>query len=165
MGLGSRRERRNRPCARVREKNVDVPMLLLHGRVEPIQIFQARYVAYDRRNVSSDEGCGRLQLFLSSPGDHDMRAFFHEALGRGQPDPAAAARYDGDLIFQLFHSPSSFVAWGPGMVPRRGQSCASPPSTASSLAVMKLLSDDARKAAAAPISAGSPMRWSAVIEP
>src|SRR3546814_2949361 len=40
----------------------------------------------------------------------------------------------------------------------RGQSCASPPSTASSLAVMKLLSDDARKAAAAPISAGSPMR-------
>src|SRR3546814_2527374 len=102
-------------------------MLLLHGRVEPIQIFQARYVAYDRRNVSSDEGCGRLQLFLSSPGDHDMRAFFHEALGRGQPDPAAAARYDGDLIFQLFHSPSSFVAWGPGMGPRRGQSCASPP--------------------------------------
>src|SRR3546814_19310621 len=66
MGLGSRRERRNRPCARVREKNVDVPMLLLHGRVEPIQIFQARYVAYDRRNASSDEGCGRLQLFLSS---------------------------------------------------------------------------------------------------
>src|SRR3546814_13580298 len=91
MGLGSRRERRNRPCARVREKNVDVPMLLLHGRVEPIQIFQARYVAYDRRNVSSDEGCGRLQLFISSPGDHDMRAFFHEALGRGQPEIGRAS--------------------------------------------------------------------------
>src|SRR5580700_3165033 len=45
------------------------------------------------------------------------------------------------------------------------QSCARPPSTATSLAVMKLLSDDARKAAAAPTSAGSPMRWSAVIEP
>src|SRR3546814_5086490 len=89
-----------------------------------------------------------------------MRAFFHEALGRGQPDPAAAARYDGDLIFQLFHSPSSFVAWGPGMGPRRCQSCASPPSTASSLAVMKLLSDDASTAAAAPNSAGSPMRRS-----
>src|SRR3546814_9003837 len=29
MGLGSRRERRNRPCARVREKTVDVHMLLL----------------------------------------------------------------------------------------------------------------------------------------
>ena len=44
------------------------------------------------------------------------------------------------------------------------QICASPPSTASSLAVMKLLSSDARKAAAAPISAGSAMRWSGVIE-
>ena len=40
-----------------------------------------------------------------------------------------------------------------------------PPSTATSLPVMKLLSDDARKAATAPTSAGSPMRWSAVIEP
>jgi hypothetical protein len=45
------------------------------------------------------------------------------------------------------------------------QSCARPPSTATSLAVMKLLSDDARKAATAPISAGSAMRWSGVIEP
>src|SRR3546814_18638143 len=93
MGLGSRRERRNRPCARVREKNVDVPMLLLHGRVEPIQIFHARYVAYDRRNVSSDEGCASLQLFLSSPVDHDLRAFFNQALVRGQPPPPPSPRY------------------------------------------------------------------------
>src|ERR1700693_2051371 len=49
-------------------------------------------------------------------------------------------------------------------VGRVGQICARPPSTASSLAVMKLLSCDARKAAAAPISAGSAMRWSGVIE-
>src|SRR3546814_11232155 len=90
MGLGSRRERRNRPCARVREKTVDVPMLLLHGRVEPIQIFQARYVAYYRRTVSSDERCGPLQLFLSSPGDHHMLAFFHEAPGPGHPIPPPA---------------------------------------------------------------------------
>ena len=48
---------------------------------------------------------------------------------------------------------------------RACQSCARPPSTATSLAVMKLLSDDARKAAAAAISAGSAMRWSGVIAP
>ena len=54
------------------------------------------------------------------------------------------------------------IEWsGVGLV---GQICARPPSTASSLAVMKLLSSDARKAAAAPISAGSAMRWSGVIE-
>src|SRR6185312_13642178 len=41
--------------------------------------------------------------------------------------------------------------------------CAMPPSIATSLAVIKLLSDDARKAATAPISEGSAMRCSGVI--
>lgn len=49
------------------------------------------------------------------------------------------------------------------VAPSIRQSCASPPPTATSLAVVKLLSDEARKAAAAPISAGSAMRWSGVI--
>lgn len=49
------------------------------------------------------------------------------------------------------------------VAPSIRQSCARPPPTATSLAVIKLLSDEARKAAAAPISAGSAMRWSGVI--
>src|SRR5690348_2731969 len=44
------------------------------------------------------------------------------------------------------------------MAPVARQICARPPSTATSLAVMKLLSSDARKAATVPISAGSAMR-------
>src|SRR2546428_2701 len=60
---------------------------------------QARDVAHDRRNVSLDEGCGLLQLFLSSPSDHDVRTFFHEALGCGQANPAASARDDCNLTF------------------------------------------------------------------
>ena len=44
------------------------------------------------------------------------------------------------------------------------QICARPPSTATSLPVMKLLSGDARKAATAPISAGSAMRLSGLSE-
>jgi len=82
-----------------------------------------------------------------------------------------------ELLFKGFDSPPSEVDYfrqrfgdrlryrmgaGPGVA---RQSCARPPSTATSLAVMKLLSDDARKAAAAPTSAGSPMCWSAVIPP
>jgi hypothetical protein len=66
-------------------------MFLFHDGIEPVQIFQARHVAHDRRNVSLDEGCGLLQLFLSSPSDHDVRTFFHEALGGGQANPAASA--------------------------------------------------------------------------
>jgi hypothetical protein len=52
-----------------------------------------------RRHVSLDEGCGLLQLFLSSPSDHDVRTFVHEALGSGQANPAASARDDGNLTF------------------------------------------------------------------
>src|SRR6266702_3968549 len=67
MGLSSYRERCDCPCARVREKNVDVTMFFFHDGIEPVQIFQARDVAHDRRNLSLDEGCGLLQLFLSTP--------------------------------------------------------------------------------------------------
>src|SRR6185312_3770312 len=55
------------------------------------------------------------------------------------------------------HRPHEILATRPGVA---CQICARPPSTATSLAVMKLLSGDARKAATAPISAGSAMRWS-----
>src|SRR3978361_1391626 len=65
MGLGSYRERRDCPRASVREENVDVTMFLFHGGIEPVQIFQARHVAHDRRNIALDEGCGLLQLSLS----------------------------------------------------------------------------------------------------
>jgi hypothetical protein len=66
-------------------------MFLFHDGIEPVQIFQARHVACDRRNVSLDEGCGLFQLLLSSASDYDVRAFFHEALGCGQANPAASA--------------------------------------------------------------------------
>src|SRR6202142_2311465 len=170
MGLSSRRERCDCPRARVRKENVDVTMFLFHDGIEPVQIFQARHVAHDCRNVFLDGGGSLLQLFLSSPCDHDVGAFVHEALGRGQANSAASAGDDCDLTFQFFHDLLSFdpcclrfkILRITG--PRRGQSCARPPSTATSLAVMKLLSGDARKAATAPISAGSAMRWSGVIE-
>jgi hypothetical protein len=91
MGLSSYRERCDCPRARVREENVDVTMFLFHRDIEPVQIFQARYVARDRRDISPDKGCGLLELFLSSASDYDVRAFFNEALGGGQANPAASA--------------------------------------------------------------------------
>src|SRR5579862_5925198 len=91
MDLSSYRERCDSPRARVREENVDVTMFLFHRDIEPVQIFQTRYVARDRRDISPDKGCGLLELFLSSPSDYDVRAFFHEALGGGQANPAASA--------------------------------------------------------------------------
>ena len=66
-------------------------MFLFHRDIEPVQIFQARYVARNRRDISADKGCGLLEFFLSSASDYDVRAFFNEALGSGQANPAASA--------------------------------------------------------------------------
>src|ERR1700683_4836990 len=91
MGLSSHRERCDCTRARGREEYVYVTMFLFHDGIEPVQIFQARHVAHDRRDISPDKGCGLFQFFLSSASDHDVRAFFHEALGCGQANPAASA--------------------------------------------------------------------------
>ena len=101
MRLGRRCKRRDCPSACVRKENVDVTMLLFHDSIEPVQIFQARHVARDRRNVSPDKGCGLFQLFLSSASDHDMRTFFHEALGCGQANPAVSACDDRNFSRQF----------------------------------------------------------------
>ncbi|ESX97297.1 hypothetical protein X754_03000 [Mesorhizobium sp. LNJC403B00] len=94
----------------------------IYDGIEAIQIFQERHVTHDRRNAFHDEGCGLVQLFLSSPGNHDARSFFYEALGCGQSDPAASARDDCDLAFEFFHNSLSFVAHGPGTDRAGGQS-------------------------------------------
>src|ERR1035437_8997009 len=104
MGLSSHRERCDCTRARVREEYVDVTMFLFHDGIEPVQIFQARHVAHDRRNVSLDEGCGLLQLFLSSPSDHDVCTLFHEALGCGQANTARSTRDDCNFILKLSHN-------------------------------------------------------------
>src|SRR5579884_1809379 len=101
MGLSSHRERCDCARARVREEYVDVTMFLFHDGIEPVQIFQARYVTHDGRNVSLDEGSRLLQLFLSSASDHDVRTFFHEALGCGQANPATSACDNRDFPRQL----------------------------------------------------------------
>ena len=102
----------------------------------------------------------------------DVGAFVHEALGCGQanvlllpPVMTATLPTSFFMIFYILRSVLCSIKSLRSTGPYRGQSCAGPPSTATSLAVMKLLSDDARKAAAAATSAGSPMRCSAVIEP
>src|SRR5580698_5425413 len=93
-------------------------MFLFHDSKEAVQIFQTRHVAHDRRNVSLDGGGGLLELFLPSPGDHDVRTFFHEALGRGQTNSAASARDDCNLAFQFLHDLSpSFGVSGSAAVP------------------------------------------------
>src|ERR1700722_12533793 len=101
MSLGRRFERRDFTPASVCEENVDVTVLLFHDGIEPVQILQARYIARDRSDVSPDQGCGLFQLFLSPASDHDLRAFFHEAPGCGQANPAVSTCDDRNFSRQF----------------------------------------------------------------
>src|SRR3954466_10446585 len=101
MSLGGRFERRDFTPTGVCEEDLDVTVLLFHDGKESVQILQARYIAGDRSDVSPDQSCGLFQLFLSSASDHDVRAFFHEALGCGQANPAVAACNDGNFSHQF----------------------------------------------------------------
>src|ERR1700722_4935175 len=103
MSFGSRAKRCDFTPASICEERVDVTVLLFHDGIEPVQILKARYVASDRRDVFTDKGCGLFQLFLASASDYNARTFFDEAPGRGQSNPATAARDDRDLTFKLFH--------------------------------------------------------------
>jgi hypothetical protein len=100
MSLGSHRERCDCAGARVRKEYVDVTMFLFHNGIQAVQIFQSRYVACDRCNVPPDEGCGLFELFLSTPSDHYVGAFFDEPLGCGQANPATSACDNGDFSRQ-----------------------------------------------------------------
>src|ERR1700733_3597871 len=112
MSFGSRSNWCNFTPAGICEECIDVPMFLFHNGIEPVQILKACYVASDRRDVFTDKGCGLFQFFLASASDYDVRTFFDEALGRGQSNPAAAARDDCDLTFNLFHGHLSFLVSG-----------------------------------------------------
>jgi hypothetical protein len=78
MSFGSRFQRCDFTPAGIYKKYVDATVFLFHDCIEPVQILQARYVARDRRDVSTDKGCGLFQLFLASTADYNVRAFFNE---------------------------------------------------------------------------------------
>src|ERR1700730_937745 len=117
----------------------------------------------DRGSDRGRIGCKAFRVACGCHGQFDALA--GKRLGKSVADLTEADNCVATLASLVDPAlPAPNIEWGAGPGVAR-QSCARPPSTATSLAVMKLLSDDARKAAAAPTSAGSPMCWSAVIEP
>jgi len=64
-------------------------MFLFDDGIKAVQIFQARYVADDRRN-----DFGFLQLLLSPTGVYDVCTFVHESL-------SAKVAHHGDKIVHV----------------------------------------------------------------
>ncbi len=106
---------------------------------------------------SNRQSLRRQRLGWAAARDGHVDVFTGKRFGKSLDDLAESDNCVAHILF--LGLPSNGVT----AVGVAHQSCARPPSTATSLAVMKLLSDDARKAATAPISAGSAMRWSGVI--
>lgn len=72
------------------EDDIDAALYLSYRFVESIKIVQLRDIALHCRHILPDERYRLVQLRLPSPGDKNVGSFLHEALGRGQADPAIA---------------------------------------------------------------------------
>ena len=83
VGFSSHSKRCDFAPAGIREKYVDVPVLLFHNGIKPVQILKAGDVACDRRDVLANKGCGLTQRFLAPSSDDNMSAFLHEAFRAG----------------------------------------------------------------------------------
>src|SRR6202789_1069958 len=121
------------------------------------------------QRLGDDRGSNRPSLRCQRLGGPATRNGHVDILtGKGLGESLTYLSESYNCVAHVFSfdlpNPAAFRIMDCSAVGRERQICAKPPSTASSLAVMKLLSSDARKAAAAPISDGSAMRWSGVIE-
>src|SRR6266481_8490261 len=103
VGLGDLAERHEFAQAGVGEEDVDATLLLLHRRVQSIQIREIGDVPLDAADVLADLAHRRVELGLTAPGDEDVRAFRGEPSCGGEADSAVAPGDDGDLAFELCH--------------------------------------------------------------
>src|ERR1700726_1539623 len=148
-----------------RQRLRDIPVRLeTDSQKDDVRLDRFRQLFGNDRG--SDRGCGGCKAFRVARGCNGyFDAVAGKRLGQSLADLAEADNCVAHVFSFGLPRPTALriIEWSawPGAA---RQSCARPPSTATSLAVMKLLSDDARKAATAPISAGSAMRLSGLSE-
>ena len=106
--LGDRPERGERAAPGVGEEDVQTPLLLLDGGVEPVEVVHFRGVRLDRGDVPADHPSGGVQFRQAAPGDEDVGALLHKPLCRGQADAAGPPGDEGDLSFEFSHC---FLLW------------------------------------------------------
>ena len=85
------------------EQNVDVPFLLLHNRVKPVQVGEIRCVALDAGNVLANLFHRGVQFTLAAASNKNVSCFADEAVGRSKPNASAASGYDCNFAFEFLH--------------------------------------------------------------
>jgi len=83
------------------EQCVDAAGVLLHGRIDAVDVAEISRIGADRAGAVADDGERLVELRLVAAGDEHPRAFLRETLGGTQADAGAAARHDGDLALKL----------------------------------------------------------------
>src|SRR6266403_874606 len=81
----------------IREDDVDFAFLSFDLGEEAIEIVQIRYVSQYAGDVLPDLLHRRGQLFLTAPGNENVRAFVHKLFRRRQADAAVSARDQGNF--------------------------------------------------------------------
>src|SRR5437899_2510094 len=84
-------------------------MLFSDCGVKTIQIFEARDISLNGRDVLADLRGRFVQLLFATPGDHDPRPFFNEALCCRQTDTAVSTSDHCDFPRKFPHGIASFT--------------------------------------------------------
>jgi hypothetical protein len=85
----------------VGEQYVHSPVLLLHRRVQPVEIGQVGHVAADPDRPAADLLDRGVQVGLAAAGDDHLGPLGREPLGGGQPDAAGPTGNDRHFVFKF----------------------------------------------------------------
>src|SRR5438093_4651080 len=87
----------------IREHDIELALLPLDLREEPIKIAKLRYVSLYAGYISPNLLYCRSQLLLTASRDEHVRAFVHELLRRRQANAAIATSNECNFSFKLTH--------------------------------------------------------------
>jgi len=78
--FGDRSQRSKFAATGICEDDVEVPLLLLHRRVQPVKIREVGHIALHPGDMVADQFHGGIKLGLTPASDEDIRAFCDESL-------------------------------------------------------------------------------------
>ena len=86
------------------KQHVNLSLGLLDRLVQPVKIVQVRSIALNPGHIPANRFHRFIQLILAPAGDEDIRALFHEKLGRCQRHTRRCRSNDCYLSVQFSHS-------------------------------------------------------------
>jgi hypothetical protein len=80
------------------EQDIDPPLFLFHGVVQPVKIGEVRGVTLHARDILADGLHRFIQFLLAAASDENVCSFLDEKLGGSQSHSRGASRDDCDFV-------------------------------------------------------------------